>query len=128
MGSDNVWYDDYTQNDSLLNNLAIYPIVTVGAQLSVKGITRNTLTYYGNYPNPANGSTNVKFSLTANTDVTILVTDMAGRTEQTIKEGPLAVGTYTVPVNTASLPAGDHLYLIRTAGGDGIVGKVSVIH
>ena len=128
MGSDNVWYDDYTQNDSLLNNLAIYPIVTVGAQLSVKGITRNALTYYGNYPNPADGSTNVKFSLTANTDVTILVTDMAGRTEQTIKEGPLAAGTYTVPVNTASLPSGDHLYLIRTAGGDGIVGKVSVVH
>ena len=53
---------------------------------------------------------------------------MAGRTEQTIKEGPLAAGTYTVPVNTASLPSGDHLYLIRTAGGDGIVGKVSVVH
>ena len=128
MGSDNVWYDNYTQDDSILNDLAIYPIINTATQLNVNGITRNALTFYGNYPNPADGSTDIKFSLAKNTSVTIQITDMVGRAEKTIKEDNLGAGTYVIPVNTADLAAGDHLYLVRTSGGDGMAGKMSVIH
>ena len=124
LGSDNLWYDNYTQNDSILNNLAVYPVVISGFKESVKGITRNNFTYYGNYPNPADNSTNIKFALSASVDVTVQIMDMGGRIINTIKQTNLTTGEHVIPVNTANLPAGDYLYLIRTSGGDGIAGKM----
>jgi hypothetical protein len=127
MGSDNVWYENYTQNDSLLNDLAIYPIAVTGTGLSVKGVTRNDLTWYGAYPVPASTVTNIRFGLSVPTGVTIQVTDMAGRVQLTNKVDGLQAGEHTVPVNVSMLPAGDYLYLLRTSLGDGIAGKLTVV-
>ena len=124
LGSDNIWYDNYWQNDNILNNLIIYPIVVAGFPTGTKGITKNNLTYFGCYPNPTVNSTNVKFSLASGADVTIQVMDMSGRVLSTIDEHGLAAGDHVIPVNTASLPAGEYLYLVRTSQGDGIAGKV----
>jgi hypothetical protein len=130
MGADYNWYDNYTQDDSLYNNLAIFPIVAVSSALlsGVKGITRNNLTFFGNYPNPADNSTEIKFSLAEDIGVTIQVMDMGGHTLNTLQPGILAAGTHLIPVNTAGMPSGDYLYLIRTSGGDGIAGKMTVVH
>ncbi len=123
-GSDNIWYDNYSQNDSLLNNLIIYPIVVAGFPTGTKGITRNNFTFYGNYPNPAVNSTNIKFSLAAGANVTIQLMDMAGIVLNTITQTGLSTGEHIIPINTAGLPAGEYLYLIRTSQGDGIAGKM----
>ena len=127
MFSDNNWYDNYTQNDSLKNDLAIFPIVTIHAPTGIKGITRNNLTFSGNYPNPAVNNTNIKFSLTNSLDVTVQIMDISGRTFNTIKQTGLAAGEHTIPVNTTGMPAGDYLYLIRTSAGDGMAGKMTII-
>lgn len=124
--SDGRWRDNYTQNDSLYNDLAIFPIVITGHAISVKGITHNQLTLFGAYPNPANDHTNIRFALAAATDVTISVTDMSGRAITAERSEHLLAGEHTVPVNTTNLPAGDYLYLIRTSGGDGMAGKFVV--
>lgn len=123
--SDNKWYDNYSQNNSIKNNLAIYPIVVLGYPAAVKGVTRNNFTFYGNYPNPATNSTNIKFSLAKNTDVTVQLMDMAGRVLNNIKTENLSAGEHTIPVNTADLAVGEYLYLIRTAEGEGIASKFS---
>jgi len=130
MQSDYNWYDNYTQNDSLYNNLAIFPIVVINTPVvsGVKGITRNNLTFFGNYPNPANNSTSIKFSLADDETVTIQIMDMSGHTLNMIQQGMLATGTHVVPLNTADMAFGDYLYLIRTSGGDGIAGKLTVVH
>ena len=125
--ADNAWYDNFTQNDSLYNNLAIFPLVAI-LPSDVKGITRNNLTFFGNYPNPANANTNIKFSLAENTGITVQIMDMNGRVLNSIKQDNLAAGAHIVPVNTANMPFGDYLYLVRTSGGDGIAGKMTVIH
>lgn len=126
LGADNVWYDNYTQNDSLKNNLAIYPIVVIGnSTTGVSSITKNNLTFYGNYPNPAVNYTNIRFSLAKGADVTLEVMDMNGRLIEKIQQNKLAAGEHIIPVSTANLPAGDYLYLLRTSGGDGIAGKMS---
>ncbi|MCD6011987.1 MAG: Secretion system C-terminal sorting domain [Flavipsychrobacter sp.] len=122
--SDNRWYDNYSQNDSIRNNLAIYPIIIMGYPASVKGITRNYLTFYGNYPNPTTGNTNVKFSLAKNTDITIQLMDMSGRVLNTSQENNVDIGEHILQLNTAALPAGEYLYLLRTTDGDGIAGKI----
>jgi hypothetical protein len=122
--SDNKWHDNYTDNDSLKNNLAIYPIVTMGFPASVKGITRNNLTFYGNFPNPAIANANIRFALTGTADVTVQVMDIHGRIVATIQQANLSTGDHVVTVNTSAFPAGDYLYLVRTSDGDGIAGKI----
>ncbi len=121
---DNRWYDNYSQNDSIRNNLAIYPVVVIGYTAGVGGVTRNNLTFYGNYPNPTTNNTNVKFSLAKNTDVTIQLMDMSGRVLNTVHEKNAGAGDHITQLNTSNLPAGEYLYLLRTEDGDGIAGKI----
>lgn len=125
--SDNNWHDNYTQNDSIFNNLAIYPIVVIGQPTGINSITRKDLTFYGNYPNPANDITNIRFSLAKAADVTITVMDLQGRAVQTIPLQHLAASEHIVPVNVSSLAAGSYVYSVVTSGGDGIAGKLTII-
>ncbi len=128
-GSDNTWYDNYTQNDSIKNNLAIYPIVAIGHTIAgVGSITRNSLTFFGNYPNPATDYTNIRFSLSTVNSVTIMITNMSGQLIKTIQKNNLSTGEHLINVNTSELPAGDYLYLIHTSGGDGVAGKMSKLN
>ncbi len=121
--SDNKWYDNYTQNDSIKNNLAIYPIVILGAPAAVKGITRNNLTFFGNYPNPATTATNIRFSLAQSADVTVQLTDIAGKVLITAKSASLTAGEHTIAINTSELAPGTYFYLVSTSGGEGIASK-----
>jgi len=125
--SDNTWHDNATDNFGLYYNYFLFPIVVINGPVSVSGVTRNNLTFYGNYPNPAVNSTNIKISLANPTDVTITITDATGRTVNTINQTNLSVGTHIIPVSTANMPAGDYIYLVRTAAGDGMASKLTVI-
>jgi hypothetical protein len=122
---DNRWYDNYTQNDSIKNNLAIFPIVVIEAAAGLNGVTKNDFTLFGNYPNPAGNQTTVKYALTSHTDISLQIMDMAGRTISTIQQANQAPGTHTIDVPTGNLAVGDYLYLIRTTQGTGMAGKFS---
>ncbi len=122
--SNNTWYDNYTQNDSLFNNLAIYPIIVMGHTAGVNGVKRNGLTFYGSYPNPAVNIANISFSLTANANVTVQLMDMNGRVINTATQVGLSTGSHTIPLDISALPVGEYLYLLRTSAGDGIAGKL----
>jgi len=52
---------------------------------------------------------------------------MAGHIINTINETNLAAGMNVVPVNTSALASGNYLYLVRTAAGDGMAGKMTII-
>jgi hypothetical protein len=121
------WHDNYSQNDSLYNNLAIFPIVVTGHAAGIKGITRNQLTLFGAYPNPAYSNTNIRFTIATDANVSVSITDMSGRLVVAENEVFLAAGEHTVAVNTNSLTAGEYIYLIRTSGGDGMAGKFVVV-
>lgn len=124
--SDNLWRDNYSQNDSLYNNLAIFPIVIIGTPSSVGSVTRNGFSLMGNYPNPANNITNIRFGLSAADDVTISISDMNGRTVYTDSRANLISGTHSVSVNTSGLPVGEYIYLVRTSAGAGMAAKMVV--
>jgi hypothetical protein len=121
------WHDNATDNFDLPYEFYIYPIVSARNVLSVKGITKNNLTFFGNYPNPAVNSTDVSFSLANNTGVTLQVTDMSGRVINTIKQSNLGAGSQTININTSNMQAGDYIYLLRTTEGDGFGGKLTVV-
>jgi hypothetical protein len=126
MQSDNNWYDNYTQDDSIYNDLAIFPIVAIANATGISSIVKNGLTFYGNFPNPAVSSTNIKYALATNADVTIQVTDMTGRTLLTINRANVAPGEHVEAINTSAMSAGNYLYLIRTSAGGGIAARFTV--
>ena len=128
MYNDGTWNDNWFSNFQAPYDFYLFPIVTVGsATASVNGVTKNGFTFFGTYPNPATDNTNVKFSLANSADVTIVVTDMAGHTVNTISQTNLTAGTHIIPVATANMPAGDYICLVRTAAGAGMASKFTVI-
>ena len=123
---DNTWHDNAFDNFTTRNQLFIFPIVKLGNPNDVNGITKNNFTFYGNYPNPATTATNIKFALAQATEVTVSITDMAGHVISTTKEQYNA-GTQVITVNTSAMAAGEYVYLIHTAQGEGFASKMSVI-
>ena len=126
MFDDGSWYDNASDNFYLSNNYLMFPIVVVHRYLSVNGISNRNLTFYGNYPNPASTSTNIKFSLASGSDVTITIVDIAGRVVKTQTEKQLGAGEHIVSLDVTSLAAGEYTYVVRVANGGGIASKLTV--
>lgn len=125
--SDNIWHDNYTQNDSIFNNLAIYPIVVIGHPTGVGSITHNALTFSGNYPNPASDVTNVRFSLKKQANVTITIMDINGKALKTISLNGQKEGAHIVPLTVSELAPGNYIYSLITSAGDAIASKLTVV-
>jgi hypothetical protein len=124
--SDNSWHDANFENFQQFLHLGIFPVMVIN-YLSVKGISKNNFTLFGNYPNPATNSTTVKYGVKAATMVTVTITDMTGRIVNTINEGTVSAGEHTVSINTSDLAAGNYIYLVRTGEGDGMAARFTVI-
>ena len=108
----------------------IYPIIKLSCTAchpsAVNGLTKNGLTFFGNYPNPAVANTNIRFGLKSKADVTIQVLDISGRALRTIRQTGLANGEHIINVETASLPAGNYVYTIETSEGDVMASQMTV--
>jgi hypothetical protein len=124
---DGQWYDNYLEVYNIFNHLDIYPIAVIQTPTSVSNITKGGLTFFGNFPNPAVNSTNVKFSLKNTTDVTVQIMDMNGRVLNTINQSKLSAGEHTIAVETSALASGTYLYVIRTAEGDGMASQLTIV-
>ena len=74
-----------------------------------------------NYPNPFNPSTNIKFSLSEQSSVTIIIYDLTGRKVKTLMDGICTAGNFTVQWNgdngfNSKVTSGIYFYSL-TAGG-----------
>lgn len=126
-GSDNIWRDNGSGLYGLFNNLYVFPIIVIGPGTgAVNGVSRNGFTFYGNYPNPAVNSTNVKISLAQAGEVSINIMDITGKHISTQTTERLSAGAHAIPVNTSSLPAGNYIYSVQTSTGDGVASKLVV--
>ena len=125
--ADNNWYDNYTQNDSLFNHLAIFPIVIIGNPNGVKGITKNNLSFMGNMPNPANDHTDILLSLARPDGVQVSVSDMQGRSVLNKNWNGLSSGTQVLNLDTHTLAPGSYIYTVHTSSGDGFASKLEVV-
>ncbi len=106
-------------------NLSIIPIIQYKHPLGI-GITKNNLTFFGNYPNPATNYTNISFALKNAADVTITIMDMQGKSIGIIQRPSLNAGAHAVQVQTAGMAAGNYIYMVRTSDGDGMAGRLTV--
>jgi hypothetical protein len=65
------------------------------------------------YPNPFNSATTISFSLSAPGDATLEIFDILGRKVQTLQQGYLAAGEYTLTWNAHDSPSGVYFYRLR---------------
>jgi surface protein len=74
-------------------------------------------TLHGNYPNPFNPSTSIRFDLPQSAEVTIQVVDILGRVVMDHQAGALGAGANrTVALDASRLASGVYLYRIIAAG------------
>ena len=66
-----------------------------------------------NYPNPFNPSTIIRFQLPVISNVLLKVYDAMGREIQTLVNGNLNAGNYSVEFNGAGLSSGIYFYSIE---------------
>ncbi len=81
---------------------------------------------YGNYPNPFNPTTTLRFSLPSNGDVSLTVFDLLGRQKQHINMGLLRAGEQRVNLDATTWPSGVYIYKVNFAGMTA-VGKMTLV-
>lgn len=122
------WFDNGTSGYGPYANLCVYPIVIIGPGIStgLPGISQGHFTFRGSAPNPAFNSTTVRYALAAMADVTIEVTDMAGREMCKVVEKSAAPGEHETALNTKSFAPGTYIYTIYTSEGEGIASQLVI--
>ncbi len=81
---------------------------------------------YGNYPNPFNPTTTVRFSLPSSGDVSVTVFDLLGRQKQQTNLGLLPAGEQRVSLDASTWPSGVYIYKVNFAGMTA-VGKMTLV-
>ena len=71
----------------------------------------------GNYPNPFNPATTIRFGLPEMADVHLTVYDMMGRQVRSLVGGTLPAGRHEVLFDARDLPSGTYLYRLTTPVG-----------
>ena len=125
--SDGNWHENYTQNDSLFNDLAIFPIVLISAPTGINSVTKNNLSLFGSYPNPASNSVNINISLAKSATVTVQLMNMEGRVINMITSNALPTGAHTITIPIIELPSGNYIYTIHTSNGENMASQFTVI-
>ena len=72
-----------------------------------------------NYPNPFNPSTKIKFSLAADSKVSLTVFDILGQEVANLISGNLAAGSHEINFNASNIPSGVYFYRLDATGVDG---------
>ncbi|MFZ4398440.1 MAG: T9SS type A sorting domain-containing protein [Bacteroidales bacterium] len=73
--------------------------------------TQNTFSLM---PNPAQNITRISYELENKTETTLIITDITGRTVQTIKQEIQPIGIYTMDVDLAGLKNGTYFCTLKT--------------
>ncbi len=88
----------------------------------------DAFTLIGNYPNPFNPSTTIKFVMPQRSDVSLEVFNLLGQLVATQKLGERAAGEQTIQFNAANLATGLYNYRLRMATtNETVVGKMMLV-
>lgn len=73
---------------------------------------------YGNYPNPFNPQTTIRFDVKASVRVVLTIFDVLGRKQATLVEKDYAPGRYAVHFDARGWPSGTYFYAIEMGDAD----------
>ncbi len=99
------------------NTLSIFPVGQLPLQT----------TLVGNYPNPFNPNTVIRYQLSAASDIQLTVYNMLGQKVQTLVNGRQNGGKYSVPFDANDLASGVYLYRLSTGNGAVLTKKMILI-
>jgi hypothetical protein len=99
----------------ILGDAAYYKINAANEQAQQKINSQSPIEYslVGNYPNPFNPTTNIKYQLSKNGFVTLKVYDILGREVASLVNENQQVGNYSVSFDASKLSSGIYIYTIR---------------
>jgi hypothetical protein len=108
----------------ILRNVAVNQTITVVEGSTVSAVDDeeflpDDFILEQNYPNPFNPGTKIKFSLAADSKVTLTVFDVLGQEVTNLISGNLAAGSHEINFNASNLNSGVYFYRIDAAGVDG---------
>lgn len=116
-----VWVDTSIYTIAFVQNDVDKTVMNAGRMGILVGIepyineTPSKFELSQNYPNPFNPSTNIKFSLLHNDNVTLKIYDMLGKEIQVLISGYHKAGTYNVNFDGSNLPSGIYFYTLQTS-------------
>ena len=76
-----------------------------------------TFVLAGNYPNPFNPQTTIRFGMPESAHVTLAVYDLMGRRVKVLIDGSLSSGMHEARFDASDLPSGAYLYQLTTPAG-----------
>jgi len=113
--SDNTWHsfnDGTTSSWGLDIAIAAYPVVSLN-QSAVNEVS-NTISELKNYPNPANGSTTISYTLAQSSEVSLNIYDITGKKLMELNQGKQNSGNHIINMNVSSLSEGMYFYSLQT--------------
>ena len=124
----NVPSSDLAQNVNLGNGAVQLDLVmstksTTGVEPTSPTSLPETIVLYGNFPNPFNPSTQIRFSLPKEMETKLIVYDLTGREVTRLVDGKLSAGLHTITWNGRSVSSGVYLYRLQ-AGANILRGKM----
>lgn len=109
------WYrertDDAAPAVTYLDPTLILTSVRIGDQLP------QTYTLFGNYPNPFNPSTKIRYAIPTASDVTLEVFNVLGQRVASMPLGSHLAGEYEIPFDAAGLSSGLYMYRLQMKEG-----------
>jgi hypothetical protein len=127
----------YSIDSSLVDFVKYYPLLYSGLTLNPGGRMRKTTELVTgillpsaydirqNYPNPSNKITSFTFKIPEASRVNLTIHDALGRKVYELVNADYTSGTYSVVMNTATMPPG--MYFYRFTAGDKVVQKKMVV-
>lgn len=118
-------YFAYHHNANDMDVLYIDEVTITEGPASVNNTEVSGFSVAQNYPNPANGSTTINYTLENNSDVLFNVYDVTGKVVYTESLNGQAAGAHRIDLNTANLSNGMYFYTV-TVNGQQVTRKFNV--
>lgn len=106
-----------TASDTMIVLYEVWP--TVGTPVSVKelgGQVPNEYSLDQNYPNPFNPSTTIRYSLPAESEVSLKIYNVLGSEVANLVNQKQAAGQYEATFNASNFASGIYFYTLETSG------------
>jgi hypothetical protein len=100
-------------------------VASARTEITITGISEISQTLSTHiYPNPANNTVNIAYTLMQGEQLGITLTDMTGRVVSTLYSGTQGMGEYTITTDISALSGGIYLISFSTPEGT-LVRKVT---
>ncbi|UCC78927.1 MAG: T9SS type A sorting domain-containing protein [Candidatus Zixiibacteriota bacterium] len=93
----------------------LYPEPMISVEEPVNRLPRS-IKLSQNYPNPFNASTMISFELSESGNVILAVYDLLGREMETLADGYLDIGGYSIDFDASDLTSGVYFYRLQIGG------------